>query len=77
MKFEQDFKELFFGMMRRNPERRMTIEEIKGSKWYNGPVYTGEELEKLMKHVKYSNKLFRYFAVSKINKSVQKWTQSA
>ena len=42
--FDQDFKDLFTGMIRLNPSERLTIQQIKKSKWYNGPVYTAEEL---------------------------------
>lgn len=43
--FDQDFQELFVSMTRTDPERRVTIEGIKMSKWYNGPVYSAKELK--------------------------------
>jgi carbon catabolite-derepressing protein kinase len=43
--FDEDFKELFIGMTKVNPEDRMTLDMIKKSKWYNGPSYTPEELK--------------------------------
>jgi len=42
--FSQDFKDLFNAMIALNPEERATIEQVKQSAWYNGPVYTSEEL---------------------------------
>ena len=42
--FSQDFKDLFNAMIALNPEERATIQQIKQSAWYNGPVYTSEEL---------------------------------
>jgi len=49
--YEKDFKELFNGMVRENPEERLTLKEIKQSKWYNGPIYTPTELHKKMKSI--------------------------
>jgi len=43
--FSADFRELFNGMTKLLPEERLTLEEVKASKWYNGPVYTDEELK--------------------------------
>ena len=42
--FSQDFKDLFLGMTRPNPNERLSIEEIKSSPWSKGPIYTKEEL---------------------------------
>jgi len=42
--FRTDFKGLIIKMMKFKPEERATIEDIKRSSWYNGPVYTPEEL---------------------------------
>ena len=49
--FDSDFKELFNGMTKINPKERFTISDVKNSNWYNGPVYTIEELNRLMKPV--------------------------
>lgn len=46
--FNDDFKHLFLGMTRFDPEQRFTIEEIKSSNWYNGPVYSQEEVIALL-----------------------------
>lgn len=47
--FEEDFKMLFESMIAVGPERRSTIEQIKNSSWYNGPVYSPEGLQKFMR----------------------------
>ena len=38
------FKELFFSMAKTDVVERATIDDIKASAWYNGPVYTQEEV---------------------------------
>jgi len=43
--FSSDFKDLFNAMISLNPNDRVTIEQIKQSKWYNGPCYTNEEVK--------------------------------
>jgi len=43
--FDEDFKNLFNAMVKLNPHERATISQIKQSNWYNGPVYTAEELK--------------------------------
>jgi len=53
--FDADFKNLFNAMVRFNPSERITIEGIKKSAWYNGPVYTPEELKFVMSQL-YSTK---------------------
>jgi len=40
-----DFKELFFSMTKRDPSKRATISQIKKSKWYQGPIYSYNELK--------------------------------
>jgi len=47
--FSIEFRELIHGMMRPNPEERLTIHEIKNSRWYNGPIYTEERLKEKIK----------------------------
>jgi len=42
--FDDDFKQLFFSMVKTNPEDRITFADIKKNRWYQGPIYTGEEL---------------------------------
>lgn len=49
--YEKEFKDLFNAMVKSNPEERISIQEVKKSKWYNGPVYTQPELEKKMKKI--------------------------
>jgi len=49
--YEDDFKELFNNMVKQNAQERISIKEIKQSKWYNGPIYTPVELQKRMKAI--------------------------
>jgi len=49
--FEKDFKDLFNAMTKYNPEDRMSLKEIKQSKWYNGAVYTPFDFERKMKQI--------------------------
>jgi serine/threonine protein kinase len=46
--FSEEFKSLFNQMMVLTPQDRLSIEEIKQSKWYNGPVYDENSLIKAM-----------------------------
>eukprot|EP00330_Aristerostoma_sp_ATCC50986_P007602 CAMPEP_0114594854 /NCGR_PEP_ID=MMETSP0125-20121206/16568_1 /TAXON_ID=485358 ORGANISM="Aristerostoma sp., Strain ATCC 50986" /NCGR_SAMPLE_ID=MMETSP0125 /ASSEMBLY_ACC=CAM_ASM_000245 /LENGTH=182 /DNA_ID=CAMNT_0001795689 /DNA_START=436 /DNA_END=984 /DNA_ORIENTATION=- len=34
----QEFKELFMLMVKKDPEERASIEEVKNSRWYKGPI---------------------------------------
>ena len=43
--FDKDFQELFIAMTKANPSDRASIKMIKESKWYNGPVYSANELK--------------------------------
>jgi len=43
--FDEDFHELINGMLAENPEERLTLEQIKASKWYNGPVHDTKEFK--------------------------------
>jgi serine/threonine protein kinase len=43
--FDQDFKDLFNAMINLSPNNRPSIDQIKRSNWYNGPVYTHEEIK--------------------------------
>mmetsp|Transcript_43543 Transcript_43543/g.51255 ORF Transcript_43543/g.51255 Transcript_43543/m.51255 type:complete len:304 (-) Transcript_43543:58-969(-) len=43
--FSDEFKELIESMLDYDSERRITVEGIKMSSWYNGPLPTPEELE--------------------------------
>jgi len=44
---EPDFRDLFLHMVHSDPAQRATIGDIKKSKWYNGPVYSPQELKTL------------------------------
>jgi len=48
--FSEDFIELIDGMVHEDPRKRMTLQEIKDSKWYNGPVFNAEELANEVKY---------------------------
>jgi len=48
LRFEDDFKELFMSMVRADPEKRASIEDIKNSRWYQGPTYSNKELIELL-----------------------------
>jgi len=43
--FDKDFRDLFIGMTKEDPRKRLTIEKIKQSNWYNGPVYDSQEIK--------------------------------
>lgn len=47
--FDEEFKSLFMSMVKYNPQERMSIKQIKSSKWYNGPTYSKKELVGLMR----------------------------
>jgi len=46
--FDEDFKALFNSMTRFHPSERISLEQIKKSNWYNGPVFTNQELAFVM-----------------------------
>jgi serine/threonine protein kinase len=48
VEFSKDFKTLFESMIKYDAEERITIEEIKQSKWYKGPVYTTSQLKTVL-----------------------------
>lgn len=43
--FSSDFKELFEGMVKLRAEERFTIAQIKQSSWYNGDIFSKDELK--------------------------------
>jgi len=47
----EDLKELFMGMVCEQPEKRLSMEEVRASKWFRGPVLNEEELEKEMRKI--------------------------
>jgi len=49
--FDDDFKELVNGMLEKDPSKRWTINEIKNSKWFNGPTFSMDELKVEMEKV--------------------------
>lgn len=42
--FSEDFIELIDGMVHQDPAKRLTLKEIKESKWYNGEAFSTEEM---------------------------------
>mmetsp|Transcript_32120 Transcript_32120/g.29053 ORF Transcript_32120/g.29053 Transcript_32120/m.29053 type:complete len:94 (+) Transcript_32120:1-282(+) len=42
------FKELFKAMVESAPSARATIEDIKGSSWYNKDIYSEQQLKNVM-----------------------------
>lgn len=46
--WSQDFKDLVMNTMKKNPEERPEIQDLKKYKWVQGPVYSDEELRTLM-----------------------------
>jgi len=53
--FSQDFKELINGMLSEEQRDRPSLEEIKESKWYSGPVLSGEDYTREMARYLRSN----------------------
>lgn len=47
--YTPDFQNLFFSMVKEDAIERATIQEIKNSKWYNGPIYTHKEIEEILR----------------------------
>jgi len=45
---DEDFKELFNGMVKYEPSERYSIQDVKKSAWYNGPVYSKKEIKIIM-----------------------------
>ena len=54
--FSEDFKELFKMMVKCDPNERATLEQVKKSAWYNGPIYTTEEVVTKLSQYKLINK---------------------
>jgi serine/threonine protein kinase len=52
LRVSDEFKELFHWMVREQPTVRPSIQEIKQHPWYNGPIYSRNELLEKMKNIK-------------------------
>jgi len=50
--FDEDFKKLFSSMVRADPEERASVEKIKCSSWYQGPVYSEDDYKRVLKELK-------------------------
>lgn len=46
--YDRSFRQLFNNMVKEKPHHRWNLKQIKKSKWYNGPVYSPEELHNIM-----------------------------
>lgn len=44
--FTKEFKSLIFGILEPNPDKRLTIDEIRKHAWMKGPTATPEEMER-------------------------------
>jgi len=49
--FSDGFKELFNGLTNYNVRERFTISDVKRSDWYNGAIYTDEEVKKYLQTI--------------------------
>jgi len=43
-----DFNAMFMSMVKRDPTKRATLDDLKKSAWYNGPVYNKKEMKAIM-----------------------------
>eukprot|EP00330_Aristerostoma_sp_ATCC50986_P000798 CAMPEP_0114586476 /NCGR_PEP_ID=MMETSP0125-20121206/9688_1 /TAXON_ID=485358 ORGANISM="Aristerostoma sp., Strain ATCC 50986" /NCGR_SAMPLE_ID=MMETSP0125 /ASSEMBLY_ACC=CAM_ASM_000245 /LENGTH=304 /DNA_ID=CAMNT_0001781929 /DNA_START=198 /DNA_END=1112 /DNA_ORIENTATION=+ len=48
VEFDMDFLELFKSMISKHTSKRATLQDIKESKWFNGPTYTPDEVRDIM-----------------------------
>lgn len=44
IEYDKSFRKLFTSMVKYDPEQRISLDEIKKSEWYQGPVYSQKEL---------------------------------
>jgi serine/threonine protein kinase len=49
--FSEEFMELINNMLNKDSERRYKINDIKKSRWYNGPIYSNESLKNEMERI--------------------------
>jgi hypothetical protein len=47
----KEFKQLFLSMTKADPVERATLEEIRHSEWYNGPILAKDQLKDQMKRL--------------------------
>jgi len=47
--YSESFKELFLKMIEKDPSKRATLENVKRSDWYTGPILTNDQLKTEMK----------------------------
>lgn len=46
--WSDDFKTLFEGMVRSDPADRFSLEQVKASTWFNGPILSDDEFTQIM-----------------------------
>jgi len=46
---DPEFKDLFMKLVKKNPEERISLGEVKKHGWFKGEVYSKEELGEKMK----------------------------
>jgi serine/threonine protein kinase len=51
VEFSKDFKSLFESMVKYNPEERASLDDIKGSKWYKGSIYSPNQLKIVLQKI--------------------------
>jgi len=49
IKCSEEFKEIFMGMMKKDPEERYSLDYIRTKPWFKGPVYSENRLASIMK----------------------------
>lgn len=49
--FDADFKSLFLSMVNAKADKRATMNDIKNSRWFKGPVYTQKELSEKVRRM--------------------------
>jgi len=48
--FDPAFKELFFGMIHKDPDERFNFDHIRANKWFKKPSYSQDAIEYVMKY---------------------------
>ena len=59
---DDSFRDLFQKLVEFNPDKRVTIEEIKMHEWFNGPTATNEQIEnEIAKRKSMMDRLLKYY----------------
>ena len=51
----EEFKQLFLGMINEIPEKRLSINEIRRSSWYQGQTYKNQEMKSIFNNIFMNN----------------------